>query len=82
MSDNHNDLNVIALPMEYMNTLKLQCMSPHLLEINCGFIVIILSNIKNICDLLNGTRLLVDDIINERIFKATVANVTTIGSTA
>lgn len=67
--------------MEYLNTLKLPRLLPNLLEIKSASIVIPFRNINNMCGLFNGKRLIVDDIINERILEATVANGVTIVST-
>lgn len=81
VSENDSDLNVTAIPMEYLNTLKLPVLRPHLIEITRGFIVMILRNINNICGLFNGTRVIMDDTINEHILKSTVANRARMGST-
>lgn len=81
MSENDSDLNVIVIHMEFAKKLKLFGLPPPLLEIKRGSIVVRLHNINKICGLFNGTSLILDDIINKHILKATVANGDTMGST-
>ena len=69
-SDIHGELDV---PIEYLNTLHGARLPPHRLRLKKGVPVIMLRNLDPSERLCNGTRLIVEDVINGRILKATIA---------
>ena len=61
-------------PVEYINSLQTSGMPPHRLILKTGAVVMLLRNLNINGGLCNGTRLIIRDIINDRIIKATIAN--------
>ena len=61
-------------PVEYINTLKTAGMPPHRLILKNKAVVILLRNLNINGGLCNGTRLIIEDVINDRLIKATIAN--------
>ena len=60
--------------MEYINTLRAAGMPPHRLILKKKAVVILMRNLNINGGLCNGTRLIIEEIINERLIKATIAN--------
>ena len=59
---------------EYINSLQTSGIPPHKLILKKNAVVMLLRNLNIRGGLCNGTRLIIDDIINERLIKATIAN--------
>ena len=58
--------------MEFLNTLN-EGMPPHELRLKRGAPIMLLRNIDPSNGLCNGTRLIVDSVVNNRLLKATIA---------
>jgi len=61
-------------PTEYINSLQTPGIPPHKLTLKKGAVAICLRNLNINSGLCNGTRLIIQDIINDRLLKATIAN--------
>ena len=61
-------------PVEYINTLKTPGMPPHRLILKNKDVVILLRNLNINGGLCNGTRLIIEEVLNDRLIKATIAN--------
>ena len=61
-------------PVEYINSLQISGMPPHRLNLKKGAVLMLLRNLNIRGGLCNGTRLLIQEIINDRLIKATIAN--------
>lgn len=64
--------DAINYPNEYINTLESSGLPPHLLTLKKDSVVMCLRNLNLEEGLTNGTRLLVNEIINRRLIKATI----------
>ena len=76
-----NDDDATHYPVEYINTLKTAGIPPHKLTLKKKAVAILLRNLNINGGLCNGTRLIIEDVINERLIKATIANGTQKGRT-
>lgn len=65
------DAQSLLIPLEYLNSLRVSGLPPHILQLTKGMPVMLLRNLAH--DLCNGTRLIVDRVINNRILMATIA---------
>ena len=61
-------------PVEYINTLQDAGIPPHRLILKKKAVVMLLRNLNIRGGLCNGTRLTIENIINDRLIKATIAN--------
>ena len=61
-------------PVEHINTLETAGIPPHKLILKKNAVVMLLRNLNINNGLCNGTRLIVDEVINDRLLKATIAN--------
>ena len=61
-------------PVEYINSLQTSGIPPHHLTLKKNAVVMLLRNLNIRGGLCNGTRLIVQDVINSRLIKATIAN--------
>ena len=62
------------IPLEYVNTLTCAGFPPFDLRLKRGAPIILLRNIDPAAKLCNGTRLIVDEVINGRLLKATLVS--------
>ena len=69
-----NEDDTLRYPPEYINSLQASGMPPHRLCLKKGCIVMLLRNLNTKEGLCNGTRLIVDRIMNERLLLCIVAN--------
>ena len=69
-----NQDDAIHYPVEYINSLQTSGIPAHQLILKKGAVVMLLRNLNITGGLCNGTRLIIQDIINDRLIKATVAN--------
>lgn len=69
-SEMHGELDV---PVEYLNTLNGSGLPPHELRLKRGVPIMLLRNLDPPEGLCNGTRLIVEDVINGKVLKATIA---------
>ena len=69
-ADSIGDLDV---PVEYLHTLHGGGLPPHELRLKKGVPVMLLRNLNPAEGLCNGTRLIVDEVINGKVLRATVA---------
>ena len=69
--DNNDAVNY---PTEYIESLEAPGIPPHNLKLKKGAVVILLRNLNIEGGLCNGTRLIIDEIINNRIIKAIIAS--------
>ncbi|KAF0762631.1 ATP-dependent DNA helicase PIF1-like [Aphis craccivora] len=67
-----NQDEIVNYPTEFLKSLDLPCISPHVLTLEFGVSIIFLRNI-NPSRLSNGTRLLVEKLMNN-IIEATILN--------
>lgn len=63
----------LEVPVEYLNTLAGGGLPPHELRLKTGIPVMLMRNLDPSNGLCNGTRLIVDQVINGRVLKATIA---------
>ena len=68
-----NDSDTSAIPVEYLNQLNSAGLPPHILQLKHSMPVILLHNLNQAGGLCNGTRLIVDCIINGCLFQVRVA---------
>ena len=68
-----NDDDTLAIPVEYLNQLNSAGLPPHILQLKHSMPVILLRNLNQAGGLCNGTRLIVDRIINGRLLQVRVA---------
>ena len=68
-------------PVEYINTLKLSGIPPHKLTLKKGAVVMLMRNLNINGGLCNGTRLIIQDVINNSLIKAIIANGSNKGKT-
>ena len=61
-------------PVEYINSLQTAGIPPHQLTLKKGAVVMLLRNLNIRGGLCNGTRLIIQDVINARLIRATIAN--------
>ena len=61
-------------PVEYINSLKDTGIPPHCLILKKNAVVMLLRNLNIRGGLCNGTRLIIQEVINDRLIKATIAN--------
>jgi hypothetical protein len=64
--------SVLNIPLEFLNNLTLPGMPPHILKLKQGMPVILLRNLSP--KLSNGTRLIVDNVVNNRLLYARIAS--------
>ena len=65
--------NAVAIPTEYLNSLEVSGLPPHRLCLKPGMLIMLLCNLAPKDGLWNGTRLLVQRVINEQLLQATIA---------
>ena len=65
--------NAVAIPTEYLNSLEVSGLPPHRLCLKPGMLIMLLCNLAPKDGLCNGTRLLVQRVINEQLLQATIA---------
>ena len=63
----------VQYPAEYIESLEAPGIPPHKLTLKKGAVIILLRNLNIEGGLCNGTRLIIQDIINDRLIKATIA---------
>ena len=68
-----NDSDTLAIPVEYLNQLNSAGLPPHILQLKHSMLVILLRNLNQAGGLCNGTRLIVDCIINGGLLQVQVA---------
>ena len=64
------DAQQASFPMEFLNTLNITGLPPHLLNLKIGLPVILIRNVNPACGLCNGTRLI---SIRSRIIEVEIA---------
>lgn len=65
--------DVNQYPVEYLNTLNHASIPPHKLVLKKGAVVMCLRNLNKVQGLCNGTRLIVQDVVDNKLLKATIA---------
>ena len=73
-ADTVNPDDATHYPVEYINSLEDSGISSHRLILKKNAVVMLLRNLNISGGLCNGTRLIVQDVINDRLIKATIAN--------
>jgi ATP-dependent DNA helicase PIF1 len=66
------DAQQASFPMEFLNTLNITGLPPHLLNLKIGLPVILIRNVNPACGLCNGTRLIIKSI-RSRIIEVEIA---------
>ena len=69
-----NPDDAVHYPVEYINTLQPSGMPAHKLTLKKKTVMVLLGNLNISGVLCNGTRLIVEDVINNRLIRATIAN--------
>jgi ATP-dependent DNA helicase PIF1 len=69
-----DDINECAVGVEYLNTLDPGGMPPHDLRLRKGVPVILLRNLDRSRGLCNGTRLIVEDVVQGRLLTCRIAS--------
>ena len=65
--------DVTHYSQEYISTLEAPGVPPHVLELKRGAVVIVLRNLNKDNGLVNGTRLIVQEVNNGRLLKGVIA---------